>query len=254
MKRWFVILTCISAALGIGLVSCKKDPYYSTPTAQFTGSLVYNGVPIGVANNGQGGNIAGKGANSVYFELFQPGYQLSGPIAVVVNQDGSFSDLLYDGSYKLSFPAGLYPFLPADADLSPVMIKGNVHMNINVTPYYTIDKETFSLSSGDSTVHATFDITQVITDTSARAIDKVSLYISRTSFVDDGANAAVVSLPGNLIPNLSGIQLSLKVPASLSISGAVGAATQNYLYVRLGIKTVNIGQLLYSDVQKLTFQ
>jgi Protein of unknown function (DUF3823) N-terminal domain/Domain of unknown function (DUF3823_C) len=239
---------------GVWISSCSKDPYYTPPQSSFTGTLVYQGNPIGVANNGQGGNVKGPAANSVYFELFQPGYPLNAPISIVVGQNGSFSDLLYDGTYKLLFPAGIFPFLPADADSMTIVIKGKTNMSINVIPYYTINNDLFALSSSDSTVTATFDLTRVIGGTNAEPINSVLLYIGRTSFIDDGSNAAFVSLPGSSITGMTNLQLSLKVPSSLNTNGAIGAGDQNDVYVRLGVKVGGIPQLWYSGIQKLSFQ
>lgn len=252
MRQYHIIFLFFIMA-SMGMISCSKDPYHTAPSSQFTGSLMYNGNAIGVANNGQGGNVAGKAGNSVYFELTQPGYPLNSPISVVVNQDGSFADLLFNGSYKLSFPTGVYPFVVQDADSLPVSINGNTKLDINVTPYYIFSNEAFHLSTSDSIVTATFNITKVINDSNALPIGGVYLYISRTSFLDNNTNAATSSIEGSAISGLDNLQLTLKVPSDLSTYGATGAADQSYFYVRLGIQVGSLPQLLYSDVQKLSF-
>jgi len=257
MKKYNLFLSILLMFAVTGIVSCSKDPHYTPPSSSFTGSLLYNGAPIGVANNGQGGSVngpqSGQNYNSVFFSLIQPGYPKNGAVFVVINQDGSFSDLLFNGSYKLSFPTGVYPFVPQNADTVPVTISGNTKLNINVTPYYMFDNDDFSLSSSDSIVTAKFGITQVITGVNALPLSAVYLYISRTSFVDNNINAAAVSIQGSAITDMSNIQLTLKVPSTLNTNGANGAAGQSNIYVRLGIQVSNRAQLLYSDIKELSF-
>src|SRR3990170_6488215 len=92
--HYIVLLAC-----GAIIISCKKDNY-DEPSATLTGRLVYQGQPIG-----------GLEKEQVPFELYQFGFGKVGPIGSSFTQEGNFSALLFDGTYKLIVPNGQGPFM-----------------------------------------------------------------------------------------------------------------------------------------------
>lgn len=235
-------------AFGCGLViclgGCQKDNF-APPETKFTGHIVYQGKPIAVKNNGSG---------TVYFELWQSGFGKSGAIDVYLNQDGSFSALLFNGEYKLIIPPSQGPFISianasTGSDTIDVKLSGNQSMDIEVLPYYIINKAAFTLGA-DSVVKVDASITKIIKDERARDIESVSLYVNRTSFVDDDNHIAFTDLNGADIADLSHINLSAKIPKD--ISGVnIGVADQKYFYARVGVKVAGVEDRLFSDIVKV---
>jgi len=98
-----------------GIISCKKDNY-SPPSVTLSGHIVYKGEAIGV-EYGQ-----------VPFEIYQYGF---GKVGKLGNSsfapDGSYSALLFNGTYKLDVPNG--QALPLGPDSSGHSRFDNDHMS-----------------------------------------------------------------------------------------------------------------------------
>lgn len=226
--------------------SCQKDNF-EPPKDQFTGHLVYKGEPIQVKNTGDG-----QGA--VYFELWQKGFGKSGAINVYLNQDGSFSALLFNGDYQLVIPPAQGPFISltnekTNSDTIPVQINGSKSMDIEVLPYYMFGKSAFSIGA-DSVVKITTSIKQIIKDDRARDIESVNLYVNRTSFVDEDNNIASGGISGGDITDLNSIALTAKVPEDIS-GGNIGVPDQDYFYARVGIKIAGVEDRIFTEVVKV---
>ena len=246
MKKFRFLYSLSFLALLLGMGSCQKDNY-DAPKTTFTGHLVYQGKSIQVKNNG-------NGVSAVYFELWQPGYGKSGAIDVYLNQDGSFSALLFNGEYQLVIPASQGPFVSLENDKShsdtiPLSLHGNTDMDIEVLPYYTVDKADFTVGA-DSVVAASASITKVIKDTRAKDIESVHLYVNRTSFVDEDNNIASGSVAGGDIADLSNIKLTAKIPKDIS-GGNIGVADQGYFYARVGVKITGVDDMMFSEITKV---
>lgn len=239
MKRYFLY-----AALGwlcTQTTACKKDNY-DAPSSTLKGRIVYQGQPINV------------GFNDVGFELWQSGWGKSGAINVTVNQDGSYSALLFNGEYKLIIPSFQGPFISlqnhaTNSDTIPVSLNGSQTMDIEVLPYYTVKQATFSMSS-DSIITAKFGLNKIITDSRAKDIEKVTLYLSQTGFINS-STAVSTSINGSSITDIGNISLSMKLAAAAVTDAATGS--QNYVYARVGIKISGVEDLLFSEVQKLSW-
>ena len=87
-----ILIACI-----LTTISFKKDNY-KAPNSRLTGHLVYNGTPIGLEYN------------QVSFQVYQPGFGLTGAIAGTFEPDGGYSLLLFNGNYKFTITAGRGPF------------------------------------------------------------------------------------------------------------------------------------------------
>lgn len=230
IKSRIIILLGIVA---IFITSCKFDNY-DAPGSYLQGHIVYNGDPINVSYN------------DVTFQLWEPGWQLSYPIDVVVGQDGSYSALLFDSSYKLVFPAGQGPFRTimnsqTNSDTILVNLNGSQTLDIEVEPYYMVRNTQFSVSGRDVT--ATFKAEKIITDADARDIERVNLYINKTQFVDFRSNIVSSEIAGGEIADPNSISMTATVPDI--------TPTQNYVYARVGIKIAGVEDMIFSAVQKV---
>jgi len=231
---------------GVVLTSCEYDNYAS-PSIQFTGRIVYQGEPVCVKSS-SGHDI--NNAN-VYFNLFEPGWQKSNmPIRVVVNQDGSFSSLLFSANYKMVMPAGVGPYV-ASSDTTAITIDGKKAMDIDVTPYYMVRNPSYSMSGG--TVTATFKIEKIITDARAQDIQSVYLYINRLLTTDDSNNIAFTELSGNSITDMNNITMQVKMP-DLSSLGLGISTNQTTIFARIGVSINNVNSMLFSPVEEITIK
>ena len=250
MKKYRILyLLPFIAIMTFGLSSCEKDNF-DAPKTKFTGHLVYQGKPIQVKNTGDG-------MGAVYFELWQSGFGKTAAIDVYLNQDGSFSALLFNGEYKLVIPTSQGPFVSLEnesthSDTIPLSLHGNTDQDIEVLPYYMIDKADFSAGSG-RVINATASISKIITDQRAKDIESVSLFVNRTSFVDEDNRIAADAIGGGTITDLSNVQLSATVPDDIS-EGNIGVADQNYFYARIGVKILGVEDMIFSDIVKVTLK
>lgn len=234
MRKLFQYITWISLASAVA--SCGYDNY-DPPKATLQGRVVYNGEPIHVAYN------------EVTFQLWEPGWQTNLPINVTVDQDGSYSALLFDATYKMIFQGGQGPFMTlrndqTNSDTIMVTLKGSQTLDIEVMPYYMIRDPQFSLSG--RTVNTSGRLEQIVTGTDAKTIERVSLYISKTQFVDSRTSIATKDLSGGDITDLNSVALSVDVPAL--------TPTQNYVFARMGVKISGVEDMIFSPVQKLDVQ
>lgn len=221
-----LVLMTMSAA-------CKYDNY-APPSSTLKGKIVYNGEPINVSYN------------DVVFELWEPGWQKNIPINVTVAQDGSYSALLFNATYKLVIPKSQGPFMSktnaeTKSDTIIVNLKGSQNMNIEVLPYYMVRNPQFSAVGNK--LSASCKLEQIITGTNARSIERVSLYISKTNFVDSRTSISTKDLNGRDITDFNNISLSVNIPSIIP--------AQNYVFARIGVKISGVEDMLFSPVQKI---
>jgi hypothetical protein len=222
-------------AVAFGFVSCGYDNY-EAPESMLQGRIVYNGEAINVATN------------EVSMELWEPGWQLNNRINVSVAQDGSYSAALFDATYKLIFRDNQGPFQmntnsETGSDTIVVNLNGNKVMDIEVLPYYMIRNP--NITASGNTVTATANVEKIITDASGKNVERVSLYLNRTQFVDNRGNYnfAKTDVPAGSIPDLSNVSLSVDV-TNLNSS-------QDYVFARIGVKIQGVEHMLFSPVQKV---
>ena len=216
------------------LFSCKKDNY-KEPSSALSGKIVYKGEAINVENY------------QVPYQLYQFGFGKVGSIDGSFTQDGTYSALLFNGNYKLIIPNGQGPFkwkqLASGApDSIAITLNGNQTLDLEVTPYYMI--RTPTLTGGAGKVSALFKAEKIITDASAKNIERVSLYINKTQFVSGANNIAKIDLAGSAIADPNNISLSVTVP---------NITPQTYVYARIGLKIEGVEDLIFSPLQKITF-
>ncbi|MBC8770110.1 DUF3823 domain-containing protein [Arenibacter sp. BSSL-BM3] len=230
MKAKFYILIFSTLLL---VTSCALDNF-DEPNAIFSGNIVYNGEAIPVARN------------QVRFQLWQPGYALTAPIDVAIAQEGSFSSRLFTGDYKLSFVPGQGPF-KTPSDTLFFSLTGDKAMDIEVTPYHMIRNAQFSHASG--TINASCSVEQIISGADAKAVERVTLIINRTQFVDanSGGEGSMAQEDAADISNMSNISMSVNIPSDPK------KPDQSYIFARIGVKVAGIEDMIYSQVQKIEF-
>lgn len=213
-------------ALAFLMTACEYDNY-DPPTSMLTGTVNYNGVPVGVRSGG------------TQLELWQYGYQLRSKIAVHIAQDGTYSARLFDGNYKMVRLAGAPWLTPTDS--LDVVVKGNTVFDVPVTPYYTITNETITNNAG--VITATANINKIGT----LGITNVQLLIGITSILDVNYNAQQVTLTSGLgdltTPKTLTLTLTNTAPNFL--------ANRDYVYARLAVRISGVNERYYSPVYKI---
>jgi hypothetical protein len=219
------------------IFSCKKDNY-DAPSVTLQGRVTYLGESI---------NVSSK---DVAFELWEPGWGKNGAIGVTLNEDGSYSALLFNGNYKLVFPPSQGPFRSklnneTNSDTVLLQLNGSRTMDIEVIPYFMIRTPQLALNGTDG-VKASFQLEKIIPEAN---VENVFLYLNQTAFVDGTNYIARASLAGSDITDPANISLQVTIPAVISANGASG--DQNYVYARIGVKISGVEDLLFSPVQKI---
>jgi hypothetical protein len=233
IKFQYIVLFAFSFSI---MLSCKKDNY-EAPSSTLKGRLVYQGDSLGVERD------------QVPFELYQYGFGKVGAIGSSFAQNGTYSQLLFDGDYKLIIPNGQGPFMwkqgaSGAPDSLAVTVRGDQTLDLEVTPFYMIRNP--QITGGGGNVSATFKVEKIITDAATQKdIDRVSLYINKTQFVSGGDNISAADLSGSAITDPNNITLSIKVPAIVP--------TQNYVFARIGVKVAGVEDMIFSPLQKIQF-
>lgn len=231
MKKINILFAIV--LLAGGLFSCEYDNY-EEPKSQLSGTIHYQGDPINVAYN------------EVGFQLWEEGWELDYPIDVAVAQDGTYSALLFKGTYKLIIDENQGPFrnIPnpeTGSDSILVELKGDTELDIEVEPYYMIRNAQYNVSGGE--VSASFSLEQIITGEDARNVEAVNLSVNKRQFVDNRNNLENTVLGGGDIADMSNISMTVNVPDM--------TPSQDYVFARIGVKIAGVEDLLFSEVVKL---
>ncbi len=230
MKTKLYVLI-LGTLLLVASTSCDLDNF-DEPEVILSGNVVYNGEAVPVARN------------QVRFQLWQSGYGIPAPIDVAVTQDGSYSSRLFPGDYKLIFLPSEGPF-KAPTDTIYFNLNGSMTKDIQVTPYYIIRNPQFSHSGGNIT--ATCSLEQIISGTDARNIERVTLVINRTLFVDvnSGSEGSLAQIDAADISDLSNLSMSVAIPEDTK------KPDQNYYFARIGVKISGVEDMIYTQVEKI---
>lgn len=246
MKR-FLSLGAVAAFALVGCDNITGLDNREAPTSVLTGRIVFQGEPIGVRSNG------------VQLELWQPGYALNQKIPVLIDQDGSFKAKLFDGSYKLNLLVNNGPWLNS-SDTTLIQLQGSATVELPVTPYYTILDPTFSRGAPTTevpggSVSATFGVGQINT---SRELEYVGLYVGVTSFVDRINSVSAISNAQRersramILPALNSngdVTISVNLPANIYQTNSPWI--RDVVFVRVGVKTVGVTEMLFSQVFEL---
>lgn len=227
------------------LASCGYDNY-DEPGSKFEGKLVYNGEAINVSYN------------DVTFQLWEPGWQTKAEINVSVDQDGTYSALLFNADYKLIIPANQGPFrsktnAESGSDTILVKLDGSKVLDIEVEPYYMIRTPQFTASGAEVT--GTFKVEQIISGVNAQNIERVNLYVNKTQFVDfrSNVNKTYKQEEGEVDPSILGGALVI-VGSTITLNAVIDpiiTPTQNYVFARIGLKIEGVEDMIFSPVVKV---
>jgi hypothetical protein len=219
--------------LGISFLSCDKDNY-DPPKSLLTGRVIYQGTPLHIQ------------PNRVSYELFQDGFGKSGPISGTFTAEGIYSQLLFNGTYKMVIREGQGPFLWGESvdnleDEITINVNGNTEMDIEVIPYWMILNPNISFNGGKVT--GAFGLEQIITGSRAKNIESATLYLSKTLFANSETNVATNSINGGDINDVNNVGLSVNVPTLIP--------SQDYIFASIGVKIVGVEDMIFSEVQKI---
>lgn len=206
----------------ITLTSCGYDNY-DPPGSQLSGKFVYEGTQVGVRHDVDA------------LQLYEPGWQNFAPINVHVNQDGTFSALLFDGDYKLVMTHGNAPWVD-HSDTIDIQMRGSQSIEVEVIPFFMIRNENIKLE-GSNTATATFKLEQIV---ESRQLQYVSLYIGETQFVDNRFKLKEERL--NTVEDFN-------EPITLSVD--LSGLNKNLVFARIGVKTEGSSELLFSQVKQI---
>lgn len=172
----------------VGMSSCEVDNM-DAPDCHIHGVMTYHGMPIGIRATGTG-NLSNS---SVSLELWQSGFGKETAQNVNVAQDGSFSTYIYSGEFRLVTKPGVGPWEKADT-VRFTAKGGEMEINYEVVPYFTISDVNYQYNATDSTLNATFNITKIVEDAN---IKSVGLLVNNTLFVDLSYNKSSITNTGN---------------------------------------------------------
>ncbi|QDH77923.1 DUF3823 domain-containing protein [Echinicola soli] len=221
-----IIQSCLLLVLGFMVASCEYDNF-EEPKSTLTGRIVYEGEPLGLRNQG------------VQLELWQHGYDLFQKIPVYVSQDGTFSAKLFDGNYKLTLIRGNGPWMD-QTDSLDISLSGAQEIEVEVDPYFTLNEPNYEIVN-DTIVRASFTINQI---NAASNIEFTDVYLGRTSLTDIVRNEGLGRFFGN--------QVSPGTAATMDVTIPDGLRGRSDLFVRVGVKTVGVEELLYSPVDNVS--
>lgn len=217
----FIYLAIITFLIHFG---CDYDNY-NEPSSELVGQLVYEGIPIGVRSN------------EIELELWQSGFELSNDIPVFVDQDGTFSAILFDGEYQLVLRESNGPWIH-NADSITVQLNGRFEIDLPVEPYYIINNELINYSDGS--IEASFTINQI---NNTRNLEFAGLYIGTHTILDQINNEINTTEQGEQV--IFGDTMNINLDLSDHL------AAREYLFARVGIKVDGIPELLFSQIHKI---
>jgi hypothetical protein len=223
MKNLFII----SFVLGLLLSSCAYDNF-DEPTSVISGKIVYQGKTLGFRSN------------AMSLLLYQPGFGLNTSVSVAINQNGTFTALMFDGSYKLINASGTTQPWVLRTDTVFFDLKGTTSVDYEVTPYYMITNDTYVKSGTNMTANC-----KIVKIATTATLTNATLYVSRTSICNENYKEASQQLALASMPDLNNVNFTVAIPARL--------ITQGYCYVRIGVKPVQSSERLYTQTWKITF-
>ncbi|MGC9472045.1 MAG: DUF3823 domain-containing protein [Bacteroidales bacterium] len=223
MKKYIILFI----GLGMMLGSCEFDNY-DEPTSKITGKIIYQGKTLGFRSN------------RLSLLLFQSGYQLHESENVAINQDGTFSAIMFDGDYKLINPAGTNQPWVLRTDTVFFELNGQIAIDYEVTPYFIINNESYARSGDNMT--ASCELEQIV---GTSTLQSAALFISRTLICDDRYNNGSHVIPAGDITDLSDVNFTVPIEQRILDFG--------YCFVRVGVKVNQASEWLFTQVEKVEF-
>lgn len=244
MKRINIIIPAFVGILCMIFTGCTKDNY-SSPGTWLTGRLVYQGESFymdGYYSNDKPDEV---------IQFYQDGYGKYGAWGIRVKEDGTFSNLLFNGEYKLTVRGNTtYPFEwtgwpkkeDGTLDTMYVNLKGNTEIpDIEVTPYFEINDIEMA---GGVFITATFTLKEILPDAGVN-IEKVCLYVGPTNIV--------TSSPKMIHTDVSNIDINAPITIRMPVAQYRQYANnfRDYCYARIAVKTDKSERMLWSSTHKV---
>jgi len=250
-KNKITLLIVLLTAASVLVQSCGKDNL-SPPSSVFSGHFLYNGQPVGLLMSSPDINsVNGTGHALALTQLTgaQQTYSV-GEIQVYAKHDGSFTGLMYNGTYTARSLPSKMPF--EDIVGLPVTINGNTTQDITVVPYWWMTN--LKTTYVGTVFTATFTIAKVSTN-AARTLQYVQVAISPTQFADAAAYSALRTFaPGAAAPNVvlaaggnCTVTLDLSTLTTAEKSALAAQGPGGHIWASVAIKTNGITDALYSD-------
>jgi len=220
-------ISIIVFALGLLLTSCELDNF-KAPESVINGKVVYQGKTLGFRSN------------AINLQLWQSGFGLYTAVSVAVNQNGTFSSLMFDGKYKLINASGTSQPWVSRTDTLFFDLNGSASVEYEVTPYFLINDETFT--KVDTNMTANCKIAKI---TTTATLQNATLYVSRTAMCDENYKESSQQLLPAAMTDLNNVNFKAVIPKRVR--------DQGFCYVRIGVKASQASERLYTQVQKITF-
>jgi len=218
LTYFLLVIICLSG--------CAVDNY-DPPSTTFNGRLVFDGQPLQIR---QGISV---------LQLYQPGYENQNPIAVNVKQDGSFSSILFEGTYKLVRVAGNGPW-ENNPDSITVDVHGPTNIDVPVVPFFSISDVSFEVK--DDILVAQCKIKKNV---ESRQLEKVSLFVNNTNLVDHTVQLTAAPSSTKTAAQIGEDEI-IELQQDLT-----GYSNNPYLFARIGVKAVGHPEYIYSIVWKV---
>ncbi|MCE7043772.1 DUF3823 domain-containing protein [Dyadobacter sp. CY312] len=207
------------------------------PTSTVSGQFLYKGQPMqlmATASDATGSNM---------LQLHQTGDGwVQGFVKVFTKQDGSFTVNTFDGDYYLNLTPGRGPWQPNNDTLRFSLNGQAENLNFDVTPYFWISD--YSSTYTDSVLTARFNLEKVV---ASAELERVVLQLGTTAIVDNTSKTYEQSFT-TLVPGINTITVNLK---TLTSGQKLNLKKTGLLFARVGVKTRNVTDLIYSPTQKL---
>lgn len=237
MKKLIFILSLIALCA----TSCEFDNY-DAPMSRLHGYLEYNG------------EILIPSSHDSYMELWQEGnWPKKEAIRVYFNVDGEFSQLLFDGDYKLVIPKAVRPYVITDNrfvnDTMRVSIKGDTNFNIEVKPYYRVVDDSYEFEKSTNKMKAHCRV-ECIAAPDASQMDIVRCYVGKSYGFIHGNHMTYQTYNSGNIPSKSIDDIDFYT-AALDMNTV---HQQNNLYCRIYVKVKNINNFVSTKTKAVPFK
>lgn len=204
--------------------ACGLDNY-EAPSSLLTGKVTYNGEPLQLAHG------------DVRFNMYQDGYEKNGPITVSVASDGTFSALVFDGTYHLRNIDDNAPWTN-DVPEVTVEVKGSTSCEVKVTPYFLLENASIALDGNE--VKGICSVTQVALGHGAK---QIFLAVGKTQFINDQSYSYLARKTVNTVKVNGSHSFTLDIEDLLS--------THECLYARIGLEVEGISKYIYTEAFRI---
>lgn len=255
------LLIMLMAAAGSLLQSCGKDNKVAYPESVISGSITYQGQPVGLMTTSADNISTANTFNTIIIN--QQGADYNGNnIKVFGKNDGTFTINTFDGDYMIRTAPGTKNPWP-DPPAQYFTLKGSQNINFAVTPYYWVSdyKTTFINDVFTATFKLEKPVQPIIPPATTAPVtpnfDGVRVYFSTTQFADVGSAQNVFSRGGNsgftvAAPGAGntvviGGNCTIRIDLSTMTQAEKNliAASTGHIYANVAVKAAGITDALY---------